>query len=242
VLEMLIDKVKEKFKIYHGNEVVSAHLVSFLNPYSYLIMRKEKDLYRNIDSFYCDGILFAKAMQLTGKKYTRVSFDMTSIAPTVFHDAEKNGSLVYFVGSKPGVVEKAVSYFHELHPKLRISGVRHGFFDSSTEKQNFLQELKLLSPDIVIVGMGAPAQEEFIVDLKNTGWQGIAYTCGGFLHQTANNGITYYPRWINKFNFRWLYRMYDEPKLVKRYFIYYPLFVIMFTYDFFTLKIYKQKR
>ncbi|TVP44945.1 MAG: glycosyltransferase [Halomonas sp.] len=239
---MLIGKVKENFNVDCDKQLASTHLISFLNPYSYLVMRKEKDIYMGIDSFYCDGILFAKAMQLTGKKYTRVSFDMTSIAPTVFHDAEKKGALVYFVGSEPGVVEKAASYFYELYPNLKLAGLRHGFFDSSSERQAFLQELKLLSPDIVIVGMGAPAQEKFIVDLKNTGWEGVAYTCGGFLHQTASSGTNYYPRWIDKFNLRWLYRMYDEPKLVKRYFVYYPLFVVMFTYDIVVFKFNKRQR
>lgn len=228
---MLIDKVK---KCYSDEEMDcrdATHIVSFLNPYSYLVMRKEEKLYKEIDSFYCDGILFAKAMRLTGKAFERVSFDMTSLAPKVLQNAEQKGLSVFIMGSEPGIVDRAAVLFRELYPDLKLAGLRHGFFNSDTERLDFLQELCAASPDIVIVGMGAPAQERFIVDLKATGWKGAAFTCGGFLHQTASSGLHYYPCWADRFNLRWLYRMYDEPKLVKRYFIYYPLFLIIFLYD-----------
>lgn len=233
---MLINKVKNHFSDDVLERKEAARLVSFLNPYSYLIMRKELELYNKIDSFYCDGILFAKAMQLTGKKFERVSFDMTSLAPRIFHYAQQKKLSIYIIGSEPGVVEKASLSFKALYPGLKFAGLRHGFFDTPVERENFLRELYELAPDIVVVGMGAPAQERFIADLKATGWKGTAFTCGGFLHQTASSGVNYYPAWADRLNLRWLYRMYDEPKLIKRYFIYYPLFFIVFIYDLLSFK------
>ena len=93
-------------------------------------------------------------------------------------------------------------------------------------------DIKNLNPDIVICGMGTPLQEHFLADLQKLGWGGIGYTCGGFLHQTARD-IQYYPEWIDKYNIRWIYRIYDEPKLFKRYFWEYPKFFVYFIYDFY---------
>ena len=86
--------------------------------------------------------------------------------------------------------------------------------------------------------MGTPFQEQFLVDLKNLGWIGAGYTCGGFIHQTAAN-IKYYPEFFNTYNLRWLYRMIDEPKLIKRYLILYPKSTFLFFFDFIIYKFLK---
>ncbi|MEC7527357.1 MAG: glycosyltransferase, partial [Bacteroidota bacterium] len=52
----------------------------------------------------------------------------------------------------------------------------------------------------------------------------------GFLHQSFQN-TDYYPNWVNKLNVRWLYRIYNEPKLIKRYTIDYSWFLVVFMYD-----------
>jgi exopolysaccharide biosynthesis WecB/TagA/CpsF family protein len=98
-----------------------------------------------------------------------------------------------------------------------------------------LENIKELNPDIVVCGMGTPLQEQFLVDLQDTGWNGIGYTCGGFLHQTAGD-IQYYPKWVDKYNLRWVYRIYDEPVLFKRYFGDYPKFFWYFMIDYIEYK------
>jgi N-acetylglucosaminyldiphosphoundecaprenol N-acetyl-beta-D-mannosaminyltransferase len=74
-----------------------------------------------------------------------------------------------------------------------------------------------VKPDIVIVGMGAIAQERFLLGLKQAGFSGKGFTCGGFIHQTASNKIDYYPRWVDKLNLRFLYRMLKESYTRQRY-------------------------
>src|SRR5699024_11035171 len=103
--------------------------------------------------------------------------------------------------------------FKREFPELKVCGTRHGFFTNVQERNDVIAELAEKNPSIMVVGMGTPAQEKFLVDLKAAGWMGKGYTCGGFLHQTARGGTQYYPEWMNRMNLRWLYRMIDEPKL-----------------------------
>ena len=212
------------------------YLHSFVNPYSYLLLRKNKSLISDIDYFFCDGALMVVLLNLFGLNVHRYSFDMTSLAPLVFEDSVEFNKSVYFIGSEPGIVEKSTKIFHEAYPKLNICGSRHGFFNSDSDKEQFIRQLFLINPDVVIVGMGTPFQEKFLIDLRKSGWNGVGFTCGGFLHQTAKKGIRYYPKIMNQLNLRWLYRMYDEPKLIARYFYYYPWFVIVCAYDVFLFK------
>ena len=60
-------------------------------------------------------------------------------------------------------------------------------------------------------------QEQFLLKVKNAGFDGIGFTCGGFIHQTAKDEIDYYPGWVDRMNLRFLYRMYKEKHTRKRY-------------------------
>ena len=55
--------------------------------------------------------------------------------------------------------------------------------------------------------------------LAKAGYQGISFTCGGFIHQTSKNEIDYYPAWVDKTNLRFVYRMWKEPHTRKRFLI-----------------------
>lgn len=224
LLTLIVDRHRDKRKLSRG-------LVTFLNPYSYLIARKEIDTISRMDCVLCDGFLLSFLMRLAGVHAARTSFDMTSLAPVVFREASESGDDIYFLGSEPGVADEAVAQFKHKFPRLKVCGIRHGFFANAQERDDVITDLVEKGPSIVVVGMGTPAQEKFLVDLKAAGWQGRGYTCGGFLHQTARGGTQYYPEWMNRMNLRWLYRMIDEPKLIRRYFLDYPKFILVFAYD-----------
>lgn len=74
-----------------------------------------------------------------------------------------------------------------------------------------------VNPDFVICGMGIVRQEKFLERLKSAGYGGIAFTCGGFISQTAKNKITYYPKIFDALNLRFVYRMVMEKHTRKRY-------------------------
>lgn len=205
--------------------------VTFLNPYSYVIARKNIELFSQFDQIHCDGVVLSMLLRLIGIRKERKSFDMTSMAHNTFIEACQHDSSIYFIGSEPGVAENAVQKIKDKYHGLRVVGVRHGFFEGNSDRRLVLREMIYNNPDIIIVGMGSPFQEKLLVDLRKNGWNGTGYTCGGFLHQTAKAGLNYYPKWINYFNLRWAYRIYDEPKLLKRYLIYYPAFVVLFFFD-----------
>lgn len=205
-------------------------LFTFLNPYSYYVMKNNEVLLENFDRVYCDGVLLSFILKILGVKVNRVSFDMTSLAPIIFDFAEEKALSIAMIGGIPGVAEQAAKIFLEKYPSLNFVILNSGYFNSDDERKKVLKKIKDKSPDIVIVGMGALLQELFLIDLKKIGWNGYGYTCGGFLHQSLVNGVNYYPELLNKLNLRWCYRIYKEPYLLKRYFLYYPVAVFIFLF------------
>lgn len=213
-------------------------LVTYLNPYSYLIARKNYQIYSKFDAIHSDGIALSLLLSLLGSKQTRQSFDMTSMAPAVFTGAANNRLKVVLIGGQNGVAELTGEKLKASYPGMNILGCYDGFFDDQDHRESIVREIVQLNPDLLVVGMGAPLQEAFLVDVAAAGWGGNGYTCGGFFHQTAKTkAVQYYPKWIDRLNLRWLYRMYDEPKLIKRYAFYYPYFLFVFLVD--TISLFK---
>lgn len=121
------------------------------------------------------------------------------------------------VASRQEQVEKAVGIFKERYADLCVCGYRNGYFTSEVEMDKEAEHIAALNPDFLIVGMGALMQERFLLKVKDAGYRGIGFTCGGFIHQTANNEIDYYPAWVDRMNLRFLYRMFKEKHTRKRY-------------------------
>ena len=191
---------------------------TYLNPVSYLTALDNKELFGKMDGIFADGGLLVKAIKmLYGKQVTRRSFDMTSMAPELFEYAAEHGKTIYIVASKHEQVEKAVEIFRERYPKVQFAGYRNGYFSSEEEMDKEAKHICEVNPDFLIVGMGALMQEKFLLKVKNAGFQGVGFTCGGFIHQTSKNEIDYYPAWVDKTNLRFLYRMWKEPHTRKRY-------------------------
>ncbi|MDO4931277.1 MAG: WecB/TagA/CpsF family glycosyltransferase [Prevotellaceae bacterium] len=202
---------------------------TFLNPVSYLTALDNKGLFSQMDGVFADGSLLVRAIRLVyGKSVTRRSFDMTSMAPELFAYAAEHGRTVYIVASRQEQVEKAMGIFLERYPIVKFAGYRNGYFASDKEMDEEAMRIAELGPDFLIVGMGALMQERFLLKVKAAGYQGIGFTCGGFIHQTSVNEINYYPEWVDKTNLRFLYRMWKEPHTRKRYLMAGLLFPVRF--------------
>ncbi|HBE9181896.1 TPA: WecB/TagA/CpsF family glycosyltransferase [Serratia fonticola] len=207
-------------------------IYTFLNPVSYLVARRNKSVYHRFNGLFSDGSLLSIFIRLFyRRKVKRYSFDMTSCAPIVFDYAIKNSKSIYLIGSDAISIENAVSLLLYKYPSIIIRGHRNGFFCSENERISVANEIIMLNPDIVIVGMGAITQENFLLTLRDQGFSKIGFTCGGFFHQLNEHGVDYYPKWVNKFNLRFIYRMLKERHTRKRYLTAGLLFPVLFFYD-----------
>ena len=216
---LLVNKLlsTEKSSVHQIFET-KGKVYTYLNPVSYLTALDNKELFDKLDGIFADGGLLVKAIKMVyGKQVTRRSFDMTSMAPELFSYAEHYGKTIYIVASKQEQVEAAVKIFRERYPKVMFAGYRNGYFASEDDMDGEAKHIAAVNPDFLIVGMGTLMQEKFLLKVKKAGFQGVGFTCGGFIHQTSKNEIDYYPAWVDKTNLRFVYRMWKEPHTRKRY-------------------------
>ena len=206
-------------------------LVSYLNIYNYLLLRKKVEVLRKTDYFTFDGFLFQYLFfLLTGKFHKRMAPDFGSYLSEMFVFLNNKKESVYFLGAKNEELYQFVSVIQNDYPNIVIKGVHHGYFTIEDEPE-ILNNIKRLSPNKVFLGLGSPKQEEFSLKIKSMCHDSMIFNCGAFISQTANNGKEYYPKFINQLNLRWIYRIYKEKGLLRRYAVDYPKGIVYIVKD-----------
>lgn len=216
----------------HAFFETKGRVYTFLNPVSYLDALERKELFGRFDGIFADGSLLVAAIRMVyGKRVTRRSCDMTSIGRQLLEVSSETGKSIYYVASKPEEVKKAVDMLKKQYPKANIIGYRDGYFANEQEMVQEARYITALNPDFLVVGMGAIKQENFLLRVKAAGYQGIGFTCGGFIHQTAHSEKDYYPEWADRMNLRFLYRMWREPHTRRRYLMAGLIFPLRFVWE-----------
>lgn len=206
-------------------EKKKACLVTFVNPAAWQMAEARPEYLPSLEQMTLilpdgEGVAFG-CRTLMEEDCQRISFDMSSLADPFFKTAVEKGLSIMLVGGQPGVDETVQVKLHDNYPDLKILGTSHGYGDFGQKIEGILAK----SPDAVIVGMGAPRQEAFLVALRDAGYKGMAITCGGFFDQYLASD-PYYPKWVDQWNLRFVWRFYKEPRrLWRRYLIDYQLFV-----------------
>ena len=130
---------------------------------------------------------------------------------------------------RPGQIEAAVRDKLAAYPDLEIVGFRHGYFDHSAgspENEAVVEEINAAAPDILLVGLGMPLQERWLME----NWQRldvrVALT-GGAVFDYVSGRLRRGPRLLTDNGFEWLARLLVEPRrLWRRYLIGNPLFLL----------------
>ena len=153
----MTDKLLCKILSKRGEGVSS--LTTFVNPYSYMRLRKHPSLFSAFNNVLLDGIsLVVLCRVLTGRHFGRASFDFSSLAGDVFRNAEQDAEAVYLIGAKEFDIEAAAANILAAYPQLRLLGHRSGYFQSRNEYCETCRRIALLRPDIIIAGLGTPKQ------------------------------------------------------------------------------------
>lgn len=155
-----------------------------------------------------DGIGVVIASKILGKPLAErvAGFDLIS---ALFEELAKEEIKFYFLGGKPGIVERAAANLKEEYPALKISGYHHGYLDREKQQQ-VIKEINEKNVDLLLVGMGVPLQEKFLAKNLHKLNIGTAITVGGSFDVLAGE-VERAPLWMQKAALEWFYRLLQEP-------------------------------
>lgn len=155
-----------------------------------------------------DGAGVILASKIMGQKLPErvAGYDLIT---ELFAQLENEDCSFYFLGSKPGIVDKSVTELKKRHPNLNIAGYHHGYLDKDLQ-QKVTAEINEKEIDLLLVGMGVPLQERFLE--KNLAGLNVkaAVTVGGSFDVIAGE-VERAPIWMQKAGLEWFYRLVQEP-------------------------------
>lgn len=194
------------------------------NLHSIYTLKKNKEMqglhinsYKRIDGMPL--ILWGKFLGYPLKREHRVTW-VDWMRP-LMAEAELKKWSIFYIGSTKEVAEKAAQELRCCYPNLVIN-VSDGYFDMSTrssENRKKINEMKKMKPNILMVGMGMPRQEEWVMKNKQNLDANVILTCGAAMEYFAGV-VNSPPRWMGKLSLEWAYRLLDKPdRFWKRYLI-----------------------
>ena len=200
--------------------------VNFINPYSFLQVRNFLDQNKENIHFAFDSFLSKEILNLFSsiKKIDRLSFDFSSIANSFFQYTKNNGVIVIFVGGRKEEIKSFKKIIGTMY-NLQLE-VLDGY---EFEIRELFIKLEKFKRYFIVFGQGSPLQELNCIRLHELNHleeiKLSTFTCGGFISQTASKNGSYYPKIINKFGGRFIYRAIRESHVRKRLLYDYPIFL-----------------
>lgn len=218
--EQILEAVWKLSQQPEGHSVLfaNAHVVVEANrksPY--------KQLLKQASVIVPDGVPVAWTMKALGH-YEATRYSGPDFMEDLF--ARYPQSKHFFLGSTPETLEKI---------KERFKGIATGFYSPPFAPEFFDQQelqkqeelLRNADADFVWVGLGAPKQERYVVEMSQRLNKGVFLAVGAAFDFFAGNKPRA-PEALQKVGMEWAFRLASEPRrLAGRYFSTNPQFVAM---------------
>ncbi len=129
---------------------------------------------------------------------------------------DEAGSRVFLLGGTEAEVRGARERIEARFDGLRVVGSHNGHFDlSGEENETILQAINEAQPEVLLVAMGFPRQEEWIAANLSRLQVNVAVAEGGSF--SFMSGVTpRAPSWLRRLGLEWLYRLARQPWRLRR--------------------------
>lgn len=134
---------------------------------------------------------------------------------------EESPLRVFFLGAAPGVADRAAEVAHKKWKGVQVVGTlspEFGFEKDDSANRAIVKIVNSTHADVLIIGLGAPKQENWAWRHREQLEVPVALCVGGTIDFLAGEQHRA-PRWVRRMGIEWVWRMATNPRrLVGRYF------------------------
>jgi N-acetylglucosaminyldiphosphoundecaprenol N-acetyl-beta-D-mannosaminyltransferase len=214
----LLDEMFGALARGRGGWIITANL-DFLRRYAR--DDEARALYAAADLRVADGMPLVWAARLQGTPLPERIAGSELVSP-IAERAEREGRSIYLLGGNPQSNLKTVELWRTRWPRLTIRGHSSPMVDSPPSAEQLARlraEVSSTRPDVLLVGMGSPKQEQVIAalrpDLPATWMVGV-----GMSFSFVSGELSRAPAWMQKSGLEWCWRLAQEPRrLGRRYLV-----------------------
>ncbi len=159
------------------------------------------------DQVYADGVGLQLGRRLAGlPRFERVSG--TDTVPLLLRQLPA-GTRVFLLGGSRKISSAAAARFPALFPGTVLAGAHHGFFQREAEGQ-VLDRIAAAAPDILLIGMGSPLQEQWLLRHRSRLPCRLAICVGGLFHYWAHD-LRRAPPLLQDLGLEWIWILAQQP-------------------------------
>lgn len=126
--------------------------------------------------------------------------------------AARHGWRPYLLGARPTVLDRAVQVIQERWPSLTLAGHHHGYVEPGDE-QALVGSIEATRPDLLLVGLGTPRQEQFLLAHADRIGAPVSMGVGG-TWDVLSGRVKRAPEAVRERGLEWAWRMIQEPRRV----------------------------
>ena len=179
------------------------------------------EVYKNADLILTDGMPLIWISKWYGTPI-KEKISGSDLFPKLCKLASKRGYKMFFLGAAEGVAAQAAENLKKRYEGLQVVGTYSppfSFEKDEAEMKKIIKMIKDVEPHILIVGLGCPKQELFILHHKDELNVPISLGLGASLDFEAGK-VKRAPKWMQMLSLEWFYRLLQDPaRLFKRYFV-----------------------
>ncbi|WLD92895.1 WecB/TagA/CpsF family glycosyltransferase [Alkalihalobacillus sp. AL-G] len=215
------------------NERIQKSLPTFIvtaNPEIVMQAKNDSSFYEVIsssDMITPDGIGIVYASKILGHslKERVAGYDMLH-ALLQYRESTGQSTKLFLLGSTQNVVENAGENLAKQYRHVQVMGIHHGFFKKESDEERLIVErISREKPDLLLVGIGSPKQEEFIHRYRNELSASVMIGIGGSF-DILSGRICRAPALFRRLGLEWFYRLLCDPRRIKRQMVL-PVFVFL---------------
>jgi exopolysaccharide biosynthesis WecB/TagA/CpsF family protein len=171
-----------------------------------------------------DGIGIGLASKYLCGETFPANLNGTDLIPYVF--AEIGTPLrIFLLGAEEQQVMLAKDHIERTYPTHEVVGYRNGYFDMD-DHADVCAEVSASKPDLLLVAMGNPRQEYFIMQNRARLDATVAIGVGALFDFMSGN-VVRAPKAVQAAGLEWLFRFLQEPRrLFHRYVVGIPRFLL----------------
>lgn len=230
-LDIWVDQFTIDSFLHYVRCVTTARLPTVIahhNLNSLAICRRSpviRSFYDQVDAVFVDGMGVVATARLMGAPI-RVEHRLGVldwIWPLLEMAARERWHVMHLGGSEE-VLDEATRAILARHPSLRLTCI-DGYFDmgpGSTGSADALARVQEGRPDLLLVGMGMPRQELWLLANRHALPPCVVITVGGIFSFISGERRTA-PRWLGPLGLEWLFRLATEPRRLWRRYLVEPL-------------------
>lgn len=214
ILGVRVDNVTEEEALDQIDEFVrdgACHQIVTVNPEFVSMAQQDRnfrDIINGADLALPDGVGLLWAARILGRPL-RERVAGTDLVERLASRAASRGYSLYLLGAAPGVGQQAAAMLQARYPGLRIAGAYPGS-PSPEEDEEIIAKVRAVSPEILLVAFGAPAQDRWIH--RNLERLGVPVSMGvGGALDFASGRVRRAPPWLRRLGLEWLFRLAQEP-------------------------------